>query len=289
MATDDIPNIRTYKHDVAETLGREDVSVASIAIQEQTKRYSEAEATEKEIKTSKLLVTGIGILVFLGAMALAYIFFLRDAPDSSIPVPTGQVPESLIQAEQQTLYDVAGKTPGNAYRELALKVKGSDLKPNTMEEIVPVETLLNLPTQKVLNIEEFLTHVGISAPDRFVRFLDKRFMFGVYTLRATDAFIIVEPTSFGPVFAELLDWEGRNLTELFYPLLTGKTLPVGSVITWSDSLIKNVDTRVGKLESGEVVMIYSFLPSKDKLVIASSLDTFNEVLLRSQSPKSVVQ
>ena len=139
-----------------------------------------------------------------------------------------------------------------------------------------------------VSIEEFFVALDIKAPDRFVRFLDKRFMFGIYSLRDANAFLFVKPTSFGPVFAELLSWE-KNMPEIFYPLLTGKKLSTDISLHWTDTIIRNVDARIAKMGSGDIILLYAFLPSKKELIITPSIDTFNEVLLRIQSPQPVTQ
>ena len=285
---DELPNIRTYKHDVADTLRQEDVSVATVAIQEQARRYRKEEVTQKELHTTKILVIVIGLLLFVGAVVLSYVIFLRERPAPETIVITPSLSTPLVPAELQTLFDVKDKSAELIYRELALKVQGAGLKADTLEEVIPVLTIEGQTAPKVLNIEEFFQALGIRPPDRFIRFLDKRYMFGIYTFRSTSAFILMKPTSFGPVFAELLAWE-TDLAEDFYTLLAGKTLPEGIKLVWSDTVIRNVDARVATDEKGEVMLLYAFLPSKEELIITSSLDTFTEVLLRIQSPRPVNQ
>jgi len=287
-SSDELPNLRTFRQDVVDTLKSEDVSVATVAIQEQARRYREVETTEKEIRTSKVLVTSIGILVFLGAVALAYVIFLREAAPTQIPTPTQTLLTSLLPAETRTLFDVTNKEEVVVYRELSLRVSGAGLSPNTLEEIIPIKTNLGDTSAHYLSTEEFFQSIGVKVPERLIRFLDKRFMFGIYALRTTSAFLLLKPTSFGPVFAELLAWE-KESPYLFYPLFTAKNLSQKTQIAWQDRIIRNIDTRIATNSKGEVLMIYGFLPSKEELVIAADIDTFTEVLQRSQSPKPVSQ
>ena len=291
-----IPNIRTFKHDLAETLGQEDVSVASVAIQEQQRRYQAEETTTKEIRSSKTLVIAISALVFLGMLVLSYVLFLRQSPAITPVTLTPKIPAPLVQAELQTLFELSGKSPTTVYRELAGKVSASGHRPDTLEEIVPVLTSSSSTgaLSETVSIEQFFQALDVRVPERFMRFLDKRYMYGIYTFRDTNAFLLVKPTSFGPVFAELLEWESE-MPEIFYPLFTNKELsstvvgPEPGALVWNDEVIRNIDSRVARDGTGQVVLLYSFLPSKEELIITPSIDTFTEVLSRSQSPKSVVQ
>ncbi len=280
--TGELPNIRTFKHDLAQTLSQEDVSVASVAVQEQQKRYKAEEESVKEIHTSKLLVIITGILFFVGAVILAYVLFLHQSPtqNQDVLTLTPNIPEPLLYADTQTLFELSGKNSIAAYRELAGKITASGLSPNKLEEIIPTFN------SKPVSVEEFFVALDIGAPDRLVRFMDKRFMYGIYAFRDTTAFLLIKPTSFGPVYAELLAWE-NSMPEIFYPLFTNKKLP--GTFSWTDEIIRNIDARVARDGTGQIMLLYAFLPNKEELVITSSIDTFVEVLARSQSPKSVVQ
>lgn len=284
----ELPNIRTFKHDLAESLGRQDVSIATMAIQEQKKRETERESTDKEIRTSKLLVILIAVLIGLGAIFLAYVIFLRPTPTPNLPVATLTLPPSLVQAEKQSTFDLTGKIPANAYKELATRISGGTLGPNTIEEIILTITDKGAAGPRVTESSEFWARLGIKSPERMQRFLDKPYMLGIYTFSKPEAFLIFKPTSFGPVFADLLDWE-KDMPAALLPLLASKNVGRAESFTWENKIIRNIDTRIAKDGQGNVVMVYAFLPSKEELIISASEDSFNEVLLRLLSPHPVNQ
>lgn len=284
----ELESLRTYKHDVAEGLRTEGTSVVSVALQAEAKRESENETATKELRVSKRLVVGIVACVAIGAIVLAFVLFLYQRKPATSATPTPVIAQGLIYAEKRELFDISKLTPAQAYKQLALKLSGAELRPGQMQEYVPYVASSTLSTQ------ELFPALGIKAPDRFVRFLDKSYMVGTYSFRTTSGFLILRPISYGPTFAEMLTWENDS-PKILYPLLTGKALtsstvgPEPGAMSWSDEVVKNIDTRVLRDSTGKLLLIYAFLPEKNTLVITSDLDTFNEILQRIQTPKSVTQ
>lgn len=279
---EELPTLRTYKQDLAENVRGGDVSIASIALAEQRKRDTTV-GVEKEVRTSKILVILISIFVLGGAITLAYVLFLRGNPVQDVPIePALTLPKPLVQSQSQALFDVTGKNPDTAYKSLASKVKLASGPANSIEDVVLTKS------DNLLSAEEFFTSLGIPIPERVIRFVDKKYMFGIYRGSGSSAFIMLRPTSFGPVFSEMLNWEGE-MPRYIYPLLTGIPLSPDTQLTWDNYVVKNVDVREGKNSGGTILLLYSFLPDKSTLIIAPDLATFSEVLLRAQSPMPITQ
>ncbi|HEY4515295.1 MAG TPA: hypothetical protein VJJ22_04065 [Candidatus Paceibacterota bacterium] len=278
---EDLPNLRTYQQDMANSIKEGNLSIANIALAEQ-KRRAETKSVETETRGNKWLVFLIAIFVLAGTSVLSYALFLRQTKVEVPPATTLTLPRPLVQTQKQTIFELGIKSSDTAYLDLALMVKTQSGTPNSIEEIIVSRDTV------ILNAEQFFNSVGIPIPERVIRFVDKRYMFGIYRLSEQSAFLILRPTSFGPVFSEMLNWESV-MPDYLYPLLAGKTLPDGTKLSWENYVIRSVDVREGKTTNGEIKLLYSFLPDKSTLIIATNLNTFEEVLLRSQSPTPITQ
>lgn len=295
-AEDELAPIRTYQHDVAGGLRKEGTSAISIAVQEQEKRQREEETVVREMRVSKRMVLGISLFIFVGAVAVALAIAYKSQTPTNIITPTDTLPQGLIVADTQVIFDLSGKKPIVAYRDLASAISGAQLRPGTLQEfVIGYRASSTNSSDKMfvpIKASNFFAAIGIEAPDRFIRFLDPQIMLGTYAFRTTSGFIIVKPNSYGPVFATLLEWE-REMPNIFYPLLTGKPLASGNLASsspvWEDYLYKNIDTRVLRDASDNIILLYTFMPTKDTLVIVSDLDTLSEILLRAQTPRPTLQ
>jgi hypothetical protein len=282
----DLPTLRTYKRDVADSLHGETPEAVSANVQEEIKKETLRVAVRADINKSKLFVIGIIVLMALGAGALAYIFFIHQPPPVVVITPTEEMPTPLIPAEVRTKVSTNDLEPRDLYKEISSRVGTAALNPNSIEELIPVKTSASSNTTEWLSAEDFMLALGLKVPEKLPRFIKQDFMFGIYTFRETTGFMLLRPTSFGPVFAELLSWE-KDMPEELFPLLSGKTWVDDSHAAWRDEVIKNIDVRSYRNSTGGYLLIYGFLPDKETLVIASGLDTFTEVVLRSQTPRSI--
>ena len=218
----ELPILRTYKHDVADSLHGESQETMSTNIQNEIKEENVRVEVRKDMNMSKFFVVGILVLIALGAFALAYVFFIHEPPAVTIVTPTRELPESLIQAETRTQVNINKGDARALYQDITGRVNGAGLSSNSIEEIIPIKTLTD-GTTSLATIQDFVTALGLKVPDKFLRFIERQFMFGIYAFRETRAFLLLKPTSFGPVFAELLAWE-PGMSKALYPLLSGKAL-----------------------------------------------------------------
>jgi len=288
---EEVAPLRTYGHDVAERLRREDTSVVSIAIQEQARKAREVVTTEKEVYTSKFLAVGIVVFVLVGISLLTFVIFFYQASPAQTPSEL-LLTSPLIQADSRALFDIEDKKPAALYHDISLRISEAGLKPNALQELVPIKSL-TASSSASLSIQEFFVATGIKITDRLVRFLEKGFMLGIYSFRNTNGFIVVRPISHGPVFAEMLAWE-KSMPKALYPLLSGKQLSTENEMElkntdWRDEVLRSIDARVLRTASNQLLLMYAFLPTKNLLVITTSVDTFNELVLRAQTAHPVAQ
>ncbi len=286
----DLPNLRTYKQDVADTVRAEGVTTATVVIAKQKREYQQNVQAKQETHTGKKFMFGIIVTLTLGVLVVAYFFFVYSKSlekEEGALVPTSEVLQpSLIHVETRTTIQ-AKPTPIDNYLEIARTVKTGGQNPNSMQELILTDTVgIN---KKILNAQEFFSTIGLSVNDRLSRFLAKQYMLAIYSFKETSAFLIFLPISYGPVFAEMLEWE-ENLPTALYPLLAGKNLPADILTySWEDRVIRNIDARVLTNEQGNVLMLYAFLPSKEQLIISTNTATLLEVLVRLQTPANVSQ
>ncbi|HEY4483388.1 MAG TPA: hypothetical protein VI953_04420 [Candidatus Paceibacterota bacterium] len=284
---DELSPLRTYKQDVAAGLGTEGTSIASIAMQEQKKREEESLSGEKDSRLSKRLVVIIAALVIIGAMVLSFVVFLWQRPPAVVVFPSDTLPAPLLYAETQERFVVSGKTSATLYKDVAAKLSGASFASGSINEVI-----LTKASTTPLSAQEFSTALDLGIPDKLVRFVDKKFMLGSYSFRITRGFVVLQPFSYGSVLSELLAWE-KDMPGELVPLLTGKELPA-TVGSWQDTVIRNIDVRVLKNTSGTTLLLYAFLPARSSdgtqlLIIAPDEELFAELLLRSQSPRPVIQ
>ena len=280
------PILRSYKQDVANTMSDNIPETMSTLGWEEINRTQSRKDVQTEINSSKIFVIAILFLIGLGVGALGYVFLIHEAPPATIVRPTGNIKPSLITAEARTRISIESEDSDLLYRDIMDRINGAGLSLNHMEELIPENVLVDGESAVSISAENFIVSLGIKAPERLLRFIEKEFMFGIYALGETRAFLILKPLSFGPVFAELLSWE-TEIPETLCPLLTGKRLTKSEGTMWQDEIVKNIDVRVYKNKDGVYLIIYGFLPDKKLLVITSGLNTFNEVVLRSQASKPV--
>src|SRR3989344_2360453 len=284
---DELSPLRTYKQDVAAGLGTEGTSIASIAIQEQKKREEESLTGELESRLSKRLVVIIAALVVIGAIILSFVVFLYQQTPATVVIPTATLPAPLLYAETQEQMSAAGKTAATLYKDVSAKLSGASLASGSINEVV-----LTKASSTPLSPQEFSTALDLGIPDKLIRFVDKKFMLGAYSFRTVRGFIVLQPFSYGSVLSELLAWE-EDMPGQLVPLLTGKELPT-TVGSWQDAVIRNIDVRLLKDAGGATLLLYSFLPARSSggaqlLIIAPDEELFAELLLRSQSPRPVLQ
>lgn len=288
---EEIAPLRTLKGDIGQAIKHQNLSLAGIALREADRRRFQLES-QKKTSTLKVILISLSVIFLLGAAALAGFFYWQSKPagpgESGATVSTGDI----ISVDQSKKLDVVQFDAEGLQRALTNLVRAEEIRIGSIEKIEIVETIESpdkLEQQVRLGADEFLTKLEVGVSDRFLRFLDRPFLFGIHSFKTNSGFLLLKTGSFQTAFAELLSWE-KVLAADLYQILSGNR-PAANLLerAWEDKTIKNIDTRVLFDQAGEIALIYSFLGSRDTIFIGTNRSTFEEVLARFQTPRQVVQ
>jgi hypothetical protein len=261
LSSHKIPTIKTMKADVSQYLKGGDVSLVDIA---KTARVSRPKETSP---LPKILLVGGGILLILGLFAGAWLLFYQKQEEEIIVFTA----PSLIFSDKQQI--IAVKSSDRS--ELIQAVK------TALKSPIPLNTLWHFPIlldQKFLNAADFLGFLEIKPPINFSQALEGDFMLGVFYLKKNSPFLIFKIRSYELGFSGMLEWEKRMANDFKEIFLIENSIKSGQ--KFQNKMIKNRDARVLYDIEEKPLLIYSFL-SKNLLVIAADLESFEEIIRRS--------
>jgi len=279
-----IPAIRTLKSDSQAYLDREKLSTVDLAVKKakvsgikyKTKRRAEHSSRGPIVAVSVFLL--ISILVFATVAAVN----LLSVPKS----PEGQfiLPDSLIKVENREEI-VLNRKSANQIKE-SVRSRVSSLPLGEAVDFIPSfeERSTEDPevkTKREVGSKEFLSFIDVRPPSRVRSFLEDRFMFGFYTGTVDSPFIMFKITSYDHAFAGMLEWEDTIVSDLRNIFTLGSISPN---LFFKDIVINNRDARILLGQSGETILLYSFLDA-NTLLIATNSQTFNEVARRFALPR----
>lgn len=301
--TEDLRPLRTLEGDMVHAIQSQRASLASIALRSIDKRRSGNEAPADlgvKSKRSNILIGGTLLFLILAIGIGGYFMFLYQKPVDTSDLPVASfTPNQLVFSEETVTLELVGPSSSENYQQIVghlLTTAGR--RAGTIEHVIFGAKDPTTGLDFDLNSAQFISAINLSIDDQFVRNLEADYTYGIYSRAGkTDAFILFSPTSFQNAFAELLSWEPRIAPEL-YRLLAG-VAPGDELLNdpdrpareraWQDTIIRNIDARVLKDDSGKIRMIYSFLPTRDLLIMAVSEETFIEVVTRLQTPSNVIR
>lgn len=282
-----ISPLRTLRGDVTSAVAQHNITLAGISIKEDSRRRIEAEQVVKKSYAGKLLGL-LALLLFLGGGgALGYVLYVKKTPEEKIIKRAEDT--SLIFAESSTQIDTTKLSPEALREKIKNHLTTTNLRVGTIEDIVFTRRVENEKETHyvLLTAIEFLDALGADKDDHLGRFINPEFMYGVYSFKDFSAFLMLRTNFYQSVFAEMLAWEPRLARDLGF-LVTDKPFEGETLLRqWEDQVIENIDVRVLKDANGEVVMLWSFLGTRDTLLIAKSVDTFKEVVTREKTPRQV--
>lgn len=290
--------LRTFQDDMASLIEENKTTISGVLEAEEKRRRETGErrapkkeevlSAEKKARNKRLFLFG-GVLVGLGIIAIALVFFLQSETGETLIQGTSRVHVSLIAADQkQTI----------ALREHSREKLLSAIEEKRREGILPLGRVEEIIIQKSDGSEytanEIMPLLAPSLSQSFVRALEPRFFFGLTQVGYREAFLILDTTSFHAGYGGLLDWEvsaidevGQILARLdgaAYKAATKTAGPVPS--SFSDELFLNRDVRVLRDQSGDISLMYSII-DRSTILIASSEESFKEALERLAARRSI--
>ncbi len=307
-----IKSLRTYQSDIAEALGKNNVTVASIAIAENARKANnEAPIFNDPVqkvsvplvnkptldqnvqikkapqvisntpepvhsRTKGILLTFLSLILVAGGIFGAIYFYSKS-------------PFATIDGEKVT-YN--GSYRGFLASNIQKKVMLGTLIGKRLEEVLTYErTQVKLEPDQILelyfikgidddsfliNAEEFLSLSTNRSPETIRRSLLDKFMFGFHrNSTSIEPYLVLKTEFFQNTFTGMLKWEPeiQEDTKLW---LSGKDV---SAETFVDKVLKNKDIRVLTDTTGASLILYGFL-DKETLVISTNEETFLEILDR---------
>lgn len=279
--------VRTFKTDIAEAVRENNMSLAGVAIKEDEKRREEAGVAVHASRTNKLLVLASAALVIAGLLVVIYVLFVRR--DKNLPTNTPQV-ASIIFTDTTQDIDTTGMSFKELREKVVAQITGDRLRVGTIKNLRFINTrFIEQEGEEVserywIPAQELFTRLSIPARSTFTRQLAPEFFYGIYSFKGQSGFIILQTKDYASMFAQLLGYEDTLARDL-YPLLTGQDTPNIQDRVWGDEVIDNLDTRMLRTASGDLVMLWSFVGTRDTVLIATDGDVFREVVERIQTPR----
>ncbi len=282
--------LRTLEGDIQEAIENKNTSVASIVIAEQTKK-APAELKNKSGSFGKkiyIIIASIA-LVILG-IGGAYYFYLQSplAPSAPVVAESTVIP-SIIAPDTQKTLEVTGLDPGKArvaVENALSKVGNND---GSIAEIILV-TKAATGTESIINAGDFISLLGLSAPDILSRSLNNAWMLGTYDDNGTAApFIILTDNFFQNAYAGMITWE-TTMPEDFMNIFgyadklaeeNGTDTLASYFIqgSFEDGVAENKDVRAFTQPNGTVLLLYSFI-NNDTIVITTDEKALAEIINR---------
>lgn len=230
--------LRTYKDDVKEAIGGQNLSTARIMMAEQQRRnFEDQQRVSQSIEAPKnqLFLFATIILVAAALAVFGYLFIYKkyiQPTEQTDPIITRLAPE-LISIESQAEVFVGDRSNLVVFAE-AEKIIETPFAPKTIKELLftrteRFETEDGATEKKVtLTTEQFLALLSVRAPEAFIRALDPNFTFGVYaTEDYNDPFILFKVNDHDNAYGNMFTWETQLAQDLkpIFKSFNGTVLP----------------------------------------------------------------
>lgn len=214
-----IPKVRTFEHDVAESMQTKQASLLHIALAEQEhEKEVRVETVKKRTNGFLYFLSFLFILGALGAAGYGYFFYK--------PAQKATVPSDLIVAQDFVLVDETNSVLvdlNNRNSSLALLSATSSLDTTlgVVTQVIPyVEEAGSdsTKTKRAITSQEFFALIGDSVPDIFKRSLVKDMTFIRVIDNGIQGGIIVQTNDYDRTVIGLTAWEKnmvRDLEKLF--------------------------------------------------------------------------
>jgi len=300
----DPKTIRTYEGDIADAIQHRQTSQASIVVAAEEKKHREEQQGNvvivndndgqknhnSWIKNTLMIV--ISLLLLAAGIFVAYYFYTISPlsvrqPSTVATNPSTVTIASIVTPDVQKIVDVTGQSATGIVSQIEKESTANPLQNGGILEIVlgqQATTTQNGKTTSVLNRvtgPEFISMMGIQPPSSLTSSLSDQWMLGIYSSSSTTApFIILTENFFQNAFAGMLSWEPTMPSDVsaFFQIQPAQW----SEGSFHDKLIKNKNVREFTDNSGNVLLLYSFIDN-NTLVIAQSEAALGEIITRFEN------
>ncbi|NQV88299.1 MAG: hypothetical protein HQ402_01945 [Parcubacteria group bacterium] len=298
-----LKRLRTYEGDIAETIRKQNESVASINIAEQKRKevsQVETEDSGPSYYIKNTVITIVSILLIVGGIGAIGIFYYLKSTNT--PPPIINPVKTIISADTIVEIDASDLTK----QKIIDSVKNAQINGESGSITYVSFSNTSGETKTPIETEKFFTILQTKAPGALVRSFNKEFMLGISSDENRSPFLLIKLDSFDNTFAGMLGWEktaGEDLRSIFlneklipqittteFASSTGTStatttlIPIDLEQSWGDLIVQNKDTRILRDLDSNIVLIYSFL-DEQTLLITTNEKTFIEILNRFVTSK----
>lgn len=210
-----IPQVRTFEQDVAESMQSKQASVLHIALAEQEREKEVVIATKKN--KVNVFIYFISFLFIFGAFGvIGYVYFLYT-PTQKVALPPDLIQAQDFLAVDQTIsikVDLKNRSAGIA---LLSATSSLDNTLGVMTHVLPYITELKTNGEEVMraiNSQEFFALLGDNVPDIFRRSLAKDIAYIRVTDNGLRSGLVVQTNDYDRTVIGLTAWEKTILKDL---------------------------------------------------------------------------
>lgn len=289
-----IKNIKTYLSDMAEAVRQNQGSVIKIAMAEKNKR--EQEVVNQEVKVtnrSKVFLTVGGIVVIILAIGGAY-FLFQKFQNSNVAQQTTQNVKSIISSDTNSFDSTQNVTNKIDLINLLDTERGTPGDAGSIKAIFLTKQIDGKPA--LLPLKDFVSLLGLTAPESLIRSLSDQYMVGTYTknkevvvdaetgkdtTNKSSLFFIFQTKDYNNAYAGMLGWENTMLDDMFAVFHIDVSGDNSSLFEkpFRDIVINNKDARVLYDKNSKALLYYIFI-DKNTFVISDSQDSIKEIISR---------
>lgn len=218
-----IPNLRTYKSDISQTVKKDNVTTAKILIAEQHRQdiAQEEKAAASFRRPLNFSAVFFGIVLVLCAISLiGYFGYTKIVKKTfeTIVIP----PSFLFVFDNEKDVDVS-KDNLEIFSIVEKNITDvSQMEDGTYTDLVFYKTDLTTNTQSRITSADFFKLYGISLPTNISRSISKDFVYGVYkTDGKVEPFLVVGLVDFENAYDSMFFWESMLTLDIkdLFPVL----------------------------------------------------------------------
>lgn len=275
-----VKTLRTYEGDVRDTVAKEKVTLAKMAMAEneragKTESIGDKLSPEKSESLRRLIIISVSFL--LVAAGLGGVFFIINRQKVIEKTTEAARPELLVNVDSQ--YEITVPTLNRL--SLLNALRRETYAPQTVGTVRAI--FIKIDELKYLDGPEILSALESVLPARLSRSLTPQATVGIHVFDGNHLFLVFKTDSHDQTLAGLIEWE-KDLAEKLVPLLSRRALLPSEKRPFADVIIKNIETRMLKDENGQPLLLYAFL-DRETFVITDSTATLEEIGRRLRSVK----
>lgn len=270
-----VKSMHTYASDMAEAVRDQQASIIKIAVAEQKKREEESgKVIYQKAKKSNTIFLFIGLIVIVLGF-FGFTFINKKAKENSTHEVVLPYLPTLVTVDAQAVLDSKNL---NGKEDTAKVINDEVAKTQTYGNIKAI--IIGNATEEI-SPRDFFNLIQSSQPDSLLRTITDMTV-GTYATKDSknSLFFLFKTSNYDQAYASILLAEKVLLDDYFaiFNIDVSKNKDLFKK-AFEDILIDNNDARVLKDESGNILLVYSFI-SKDKFIITNNIDTIREVTKR---------